>query len=1395
MLLKNLLRCLIIFQVLAFAIPFKGNAQPSELPNKNIVFDHLSASLGLDQVSVNCILQDRDGYLWMGTWSGLIRYDGYQTTVFQADYLKEGQLKSNKITTLFEDDQGYLWVGTHTEGLFKYNKLNNTFQQFKNSATDPSSLSNNNVWCIEQDRDGQLWIGTENGLNQLDSKKGTFKHYFSKNDNQNQRLTYHFVTDILASSNGDIWISTEEGLNKLSIHSGQVKVEQFYYRADPGNSELHNYIYQIDELSLNGQSTIWCVTKMGLKKLSGDVMENFEYPNATPGYSFFRTLKVVNENNTFLLVGSERGLHFFDPFTEKFTRFLGDFDKRVNLSHNSVSSIFIDRAGVLWLGTKKGLNKYDSYSKNFERYLTQDFDKTSSIITGIVELKSGHHWISTIGGGLFKIQKPGNGLGKEHRAIEKYKIATVEKNDFTDFIQTLYTDSKGRIWLGTAGAGVYVFDEKNGLKGNQVTQFKHYDKRSEQKLSDDYIMSITEDSKGAIWVGTWSGGLNKIEDGKAPRFFSDALLTQSPLVCLTSDHTGALWVGTRGNGIYRITEQGERINMKQFVQGEQNGLGNNFINSIYTDHFGALWIGTEGGLYYFDRRSESFKHHPISESGNDKVVVGILEDDKGRLWLSHWDGITLYDPQDSTLNIKNYDIHDRIQGGFFYNNVCLKDTKGHLYFGGANGFNIIDPSSLVQNPSIPKIVIRDLRIFNESILSGKPYNNRIIIDQPLPQMKKVELKHFENSISFEFAALDYAAPEKIRYAYKMEGYDEKWVYTDADRRFANYTNLPNGHYTFKVRATNNDGIWSTDIKEVKLSILPPWWKTIWAIMLYMLTGLGILYLFRRLIIFRTNFINDLKYERLERENVEKLNKAKLQFFTNISHEFRTPLTLIMGPLQNLLDSAEGGKFVREQLTLINKNASRLLRLVNQLMDFRKIDSGSMNLEVAEGNMVKFVKEIKLSFDALAEKNRINFSFWSSSNVLKIWFDRDQFEKILFNLLSNAFKHTPEGGKISIKLMENDDQAILVIEDNGSGIKKEHFDDIFKMFYSYDQSHQHMGTGIGLALTKSLVELHHGKISVESEEQKFTRFTLNIPKGNSHFDPKYLAHDFQDSESIKVYPSLEIDELSTGETPSLLVPKAIEERHSILIVEDNPEVRNYIKSIFRDQYVVLEAEDGEEGYLVAQDESPDLIISDVMMPKMDGINLCKQLKADVRTSHIPVVMLTARTSLIFKLEGLETGADDYLTKPFSPRVLLLKVRNLINTRESMRRLFTDSQTLRIEPKRVTLTSTDEVFIHNALESVENNMSNSEYSVEELGRDVGMSRMQLYRKLKALTGQSANEFIRTLRLKRAAQLFEHGQLNISEVTYEVGFTDLQYFRSCFKKQFGVNPSEYAKRDGII
>lgn len=1351
---------------------FQLKAQPATLLEKNIVFSQLPPALGLSQPTINCILQDNEGYLWIGTWSGLVRYDGYTTKTYHSNSQSPYSLKSNKIISLLQDQDGFIWIGTHKGGLFQFNPATEQFIQYKHDDQDPGSLSNDNVWALLEDQEGRIWVGTEQGLNLLNKRAKTFTRYFSQSQKL-ETLSHSFITDLHQSSSGKIWIATEYGFNQAIYSGDKISFRRYMNNASEQDHALHNYIYQIKDIVIAGKETLWLGTKKGLKEFSNGKLINHEVALKASGYNLFRAILPVEGDQPFIVAGSEMGLNIYEPQKNSFTKLLINDPEQSNLTDGTVTSIFLDQTKVLWVGTKKGLSKYDSYSKDFSFYTTRNFDPTESIITGISASEKNHFWIGTMGGGLFKFKPGKNDAYEKSSRFESYEVRTNQKNNFTKFIQTLYVDSRGKVWFGTAGAGVYSFNEHNIGANNEIDIYDHYYLKSKPAISDDYIMSITEGADGSMWIGTWSSGLNRISrDGKV-EVYDESLLAQAPLVVLFEDSNENLWVGTRGSGIYRINEQEGGLDISKY--GAAAGLGNLFVNAIYEDQEGILWIGTEDGLYFLPDGGEQIKRYNLQSEMEAEVIVGILSDVKGRLWLSHWKGLTMINPDQSPAVLRHFDRQDHIQGGFFYNNCSLKDQYGNLIFGGSNGFNIINPEEDYVNPMKPQIILQEVNINN------RPYQWQ----EKDHDQQDLTLNYDQNSLSFEFAALHFAAPEKIKYAYKLTGFDEKWHYIESDRRFVNYTNLPAGNYQFLVNATNNDGIWSDSYTSLTFIVSPPWWRTPWALAIYAFLLMLILFVFRKIIIIRTNLINDLKLEKIERANIEHLNKAKLEFFTNISHEFRTPLTLILGPLHRVKNAVFGDLDLRQHVNAIDHNAQRLLRLVNQLLDFRKAESGNFKLEIAEGDIISFILEIKLSFDHLASQNNIDFQLQTQEEKVLVWFDRDQFEKIMYNLTYNAFKNTPPGGIIRITVNKTKEEVQIAVSNTGKGIKPEDVEHVFERFYSGSDPDNVQGSGIGLALTKSLIALHGGSIEVESEVNELTRFTFNVPLGNRHFKEEHLLP--VKSNQARKHLSNVVQEEATY----FLEPEKHQEKdhlQKILIVEDNQEVRAFTASIFQKSYTVLEAENGEEGLKKAQKELPEVIISDIMMPVMDGINLCKKLKQDIRTSHIPVILLTARTPLIFREQGLETGADDYVTKPFDPKLLALKVKNFIKLREAIKNTFADNAVLEIEPRKVTLTSTDEIFINKALESIERNMDNPDFTVEDLAADVCMSRMQLYRKTKALIGQSANEFIRTIRLKRAAQLLEQDQLNVAEVTYKVGFSDLKYFRSCFKKQFGVNPSTY-------
>ncbi|HAA16327.1 MAG TPA: hypothetical protein DCE41_33340, partial [Cytophagales bacterium] len=852
--------------------------QPATLLDKDVQFDQLPAELNLGERTINCMLQDRAGHLWMGTWSGLIQYDGYEAILHQASPVPK-QLKSNKITCLLEGADGHLWIGTRQAGLFRYNPQSKEFTQY-GLGTEGHRLSNPNVWSLAWGTDSTLWVGTEEGLNRMNLRSGTVEAYLASAKPGD--LLNSYIRVLHRDAQGDLWVGTELGLHRLVETGSAVTFERYIYGDTQEIDDPHNYVYQI---SCDPESeTLWYTTKSGMKRLRNDTLTNFVVNPTLAAANHFRSLRFLPGETPYILTGSETGLAMFDPTKEQFVRYWGDEANPAGLSHTTIMCVYIDQTEVLWVGTKKGLNRFDTYDKGFVNIPTASFDESASILTGITGGMEEGYWVSTLGGGLY--HAVWNAAGD--RLSFRTKTWTSNAGDYIDYVQTLCMDPQGHLWVGTAGSGVLRVDPKDPANAGRFTRFERYGRTTSPALGDDYVMALAPSADGGMWVGTWSKGLSKIMPDGTLRTFTDPELTVAPLVALYEDVHGTLWIGTRGQGLYMAlpTAQGElRLTNYRMNPAEQGSLNNDFINAILEDRVGGFWVGTESGLTFFDRRQGIFTPMGLEGTQPIDMVVGMLEDDAGQLWLSHWKGLTQYEPLKDSTRPLHYDRSDRVQGGFFYNNVRYRDAHGRLFFGGANGLNIIEPNHIEYNPFPAQVSLKSVRVFDE-VLST--------LDSAGYAQGMVQLKHHQNTLSFEFTSLHFAAPEKNQFAYRLVGYDDEWIFTDASRRYANYTNLPPDEYQFEVKASNNDGVWGTP-QAISFLITPPWWQTPWAMLSYVIFTAVVLMLFRQFIVMRSDYFNNLKLERVKRENLENLNRAKLEFFTNVSHEFRTPLTLIAGP--------------------------------------------------------------------------------------------------------------------------------------------------------------------------------------------------------------------------------------------------------------------------------------------------------------------------------------------------------------------------------------------------------------------------------------------------------------------------------------------------------------------
>lgn len=1366
-----------------------------------IKFDRITPENGLPQDHVFCILQDKKGFLWLGQETGLVRYDGYSFKVYQHNSTNANSISGNIIKALHEDKNGYLWVGTDGGGLCRFDPKTEQFQTYKNDPEDVNTISGNRIYAICEDQTGAIWAATlGNGLNKIvfnpsDGKdQPTYEVIRYQHDPDDlHSLSDNNIWTMMLDQSQRLWVGTVTGgLNKLdlkNLREGKADFERFQYQASDPRSLSGNSIKSIYE---DQASVLWVGTEFnGLNQLvdSTQHFKRYFYQKEDENTICHNHVSSIFEDRDgkLWIATNGGGLCLFDRVNEKFTHYQHKAGDPYSLSSNLVNTIYQDRMGIIWIGLViNGMNSIDPQKQQIKHYyqvVGDPFSLNGNLVKAIYQDKKGQIWVGTFGGGLslFDLQS-----GKFTNFLQQ---ADDSSNTSNNNVQSIYEDSQGNLWIGTDGAGLYRFDQ-------QKKSFANFNQSPSgaSTLIGNSVWSICEDIKGNLWFGTTNGGLNKfdVETREFVNFQNDSndpnSISSNDVRIVFEDHLGILWIGTYG-GLNRYNPVTEQFFYYKNLPEDSNSISNDIITTIFeSPSTQQLWIGTfGGGLNRFDRVNESFKSFQEKDGLPNDVVKSIEEDREGNLWISTLKGISHFAPDRASF--VNYSIIDGLQGnGFNLGSSCLTDD-GVMLFGGTNGFNVFLPENLNTNlrENAP-CLITDLRLFNHSIQPGELINNYNILPQVIHEIKTITIPYHIDDFAFEFAALDFARSDQVKYAYQLDGYEDDWKNTDAKRRYASYSNLPAGDYNFKVRATNKDGSWNGQTTQLQIKVLNAPWKSWWAYAIYISIVLGLIYLIRHYEMGRYRLINELRLERLEQKKVRELNEMKLKFFTNISHEIRTPLTLIISPLESLISSFIGNKETRDQLHVMHRNANRLLRLINQLLEFRKQESGHMELKVAEGDFTKFVHEISLSFSDAAQQKNIDFALNFEPKEIRLWYDSSQMEKIIFNLLSNAIKFTPENGKISVQVKAENDTVSLAVEDNGKGIASKDLPFVFDRFHKFDNDYsgKYLGSGIGLALTKNLVELHHGTISVESKPGNFTRFVINFQKGKVHFLDNQIAIDFKDSEDARHY------QLNEGNEPIAPVEDVSlkkEKGPGLLIIEDNQDVRDYLKNIFKSTYDVTEASNGKEGLQYATEILPDLIISDIMMPEMDGIELCRTIKTTIETSHIPVILLTARTSAVFHAEGLDTGADDYITKPFNPDLLKKRVNNLIETRKNLRERFGNQ--LKIEPSEVTLTSPDQQLLKKAISIVEEHLSDETFDVNTFAHEIGLSRPVLYRKLPAITNYTPNEFIRVMRLKRAAQLLAQNALSVSEVCYSTGFKTPKYFSKCFREEFGVNPSEYARQ----
>ena len=1374
--LKSRFKAVFVFFIILTSVLLKGNSQ-------EINFKHININDGLSQNAVFAIMKDSRGFMWFGTKDGLNKYDGYDFLIFQHNPFDSTTLSANYITSLFEDSRGLIWVGTFDRGINVYDRTKDIFYRVDLGKDGLSFRNAFEVKAIDEDGQGNIWVATSgDGLFRVKFNTENFefdiKRFIREIGNQNS-LSSNQVLSIHCDNNDQLWIGTFNGLTQFDLKSGKY-TNQVIHTKNPKAPETSSQD-AISSIYESENGTLWLGMTGGLVKFNKADRSYRYFPHRFDvfRYGWGNIVGIDEDKEGNLWLASPAELMKFDVKKEEYLSFTHDPFKPQTISFNSVSSVYTDNTGILWVGTTgMGIDFYDPKVNRFpvfEIIPGQSSRTTSFSVRSILEDDEGDVWVS------------GEVLYKWERKTGKIRSFEKSSNEPTAFGNTtvfsMVQSKDGHIWAATT-EGLFRYHPKT----ENVRLYIH-EPGSDIGIPQSEVYAVYEDREGKIWIAT-EKYLCRLDDAENGKFYSvpyhlGPSFYEQVRPVIFQDENLRMWLGTK-YGLFRFNVEDETFTLFDNDPVQSTSLINNLVKSICADPVFPeryLWIGTGGGLSRLDTESEIFFYYTEENGLPNNVIYGILPDDQKNLWISTNKGLSRFNPQSGTF--RNYDINDGLQSNEFNTGAYYRSKSGELFFGGIKGFNYFFPSNISENLNIPNVVLTNIKVGDKSIShKTEPH----FLKKSVEQTEEIVLSHKDDILSFEFAALEFSAPEKNRYAYKLENFNDKWFYTDGERT-ATYTHLPPGEYVFRVKAANNDGVWNEEGLAVTVVVKPPWTRTTFAFFVFGLGVFLLVYLLRRYELNRINMRNQLKLEKVETDTLRQLDKLKSQFFANISHEFRTPLTLILGQIDSVMSSLVEKK-EKVKLQVANRNARRLLTLINQLLDLSKLETGSMELNAVQQNMVSFLKSLFYSFESLAATKNISLKFESDSEFIPVVFDLDKMEKVFYNLVSNAFKFTNENGEIKVSVKTINSLFVeICVEDNGVGIPTEHQSNVFDRFYQVDNSstRNFEGSGIGLALVKELVELHHGVVTVSSVEGEGSVFCVRLPIEEQNPKTKMVeipvaSHDY----SADVYAVQEI--IDVEEPVDTIGNISKDNREIVLVVEDNSDVRAYIREQLEGDYQVKLAENGEEGMLVAKEIVPDLIVTDLMMPKVNGFEFCKEVRNSEKTSHIPIVMLTAKAGFDDKIEGLEIGVDDYITKPFSAKELKVRVKNLINQRKLLRSRFKTSTV--IKPSEVTATSIDRLFIEKVIKTIEANFENQDFTPESLAETVNMSVSQLNRKLNALIEQPAGQLMRSLRLQRAADLLKLKAGTVSEICYQLDFNDPAYFSRAFKKQFGCSPSEFVK-----
>lgn len=1336
-----------------------------------IIFNKITVNQGLSHSDVNAIVQDKDGFIWLGTYNGLCRYDGKNIVTFKTE---NSGLSNNRILSLHVGQDSILYIGTEVGGLNFYNPNTGKIKPIKNASPRLSLSNNEAINAIFSDRAGNIYICSDIGISLVKKNKDIFlKSYLIKDRKEN-------IISACELDGNRLLLGTNRGLLIFN------KKDQTYTSVlrDKFNQYVNVIRKKADHDFLIGSSE-------GLYEYQAHKRVINKVASVAP-------LSILIDKQKNIWIGSANdGLHLFD-FNMKFRRaFKSDISTPNSISGNVIRSLYDDASGVLWIGTiSDGVSTTNITDKKIELYTIENWKKDALVQSNIItffEDRRNILWIGTRTDGL-------SIMNLKNRQIKHVEVEN--KSNLKD-VSAFYQDHLGALWIGT-WQGLYRVSRNQTDNIWSISELKLESISTELSHSNVSIFKIIKDRDNHLWLSTSNGVYQYIPEvgnyyaGKFINYKHDPLNENSiqdnfvtDLLYDTKSKNKTIWVGTR-RGVSRIIVKEEKVLIEGIALSVSKKSAGEFVSVIHQDKKNQIWIATLGGGLHkmisalSERKPRFISYKAETHAFPTNELESLLEDEHGMFWIGG-NGIMKFNPENG--KIKHYRNKDRLQSNSFKIWSAVSLTSGEMVFGGVNGFNIFHPDSLADNLIVPKVLLTGLKVFSQELQVGDKINDDIILNRSIFRTDEITLSYASNSLTFEFAALHFTSPQDNLYKYKLIGFDDDWHYAKGFQNFGVYTNLKHGRYKFLVYGSNSDGIWSSKPAVLEVEIKPPFWKTSWAYLFYVALVSFLLYLFRLSSLKKLANQHILEMEKKMRESEQMSFDNKIKFFTDVSHEIKTPLSLISVPVEELLSTAHIGSSTRRKLNMVNRNISRLMSLVEQILDFRKYESNMMKLEITEVNIKNFINELIILFQPLADSKQVHIEVDFEIGQEFYFFDAGKIEKVVLNLLSNALKFSPNQSKLEIAC--HDDQYFLYVSvnDNGIGIHENELNMIFEPFYQAENNNISGGTGIGLSLSKYIIDQHHGEISVSSSIDDGTTFSIKIPKGQDYFQGSEMIHAKGFKDKLEGTKSLSVEDARNEGTVEDFYHEYNKEA-TIIIVEDNDDFRNYMAQLLSPRYHTILIGNSACAYEIIVTEQPDLVITDVLMPEMTGLELCSKIKNDTTTAHIPVMMLTARNLLSHEIDGYETGADAYVPKPFNLKLFKARVDTLIKTSRRIKGFLSNS--IDIEPSKVSVSTYDQNMLKKCLAIIEEHMHKPSFGVETLCKEMGMSRPQLYRKIKLLTGLSAVQFIRTIRLKRAAQILANDNTSVSDIMYKIGINNSSYFSKIFKEEFGILPKQFSNKN---